>query len=212
MEHGIDDRLRTRLTALRPHPVGSPSGPATAAAAQPAQPELTDAAVRGATGRGWDDWCRLIGDWDGHERGHTAVAAWLQEAHDLDGWWAQGITVGWERLTGRRLPHQQPDGTFTAGRSATIRTDAVELARVLRDPDALEVLFRGLEPRLRSRPTSKAVRVGLTHGIVELSIVPRADGRTTVTVAHTKLSSLDDVAAWKRYWGAWLAAIDGDDG
>jgi hypothetical protein len=92
-----------------------------------AEPEQSDAAVLAATGRGYDDWCDLIEAWPGHEQGHGAVAEWLQQEHGVDGWWAQSVTVGWERITGRRLPHQQSDGTFTAGRSRTVAVDTDEL-------------------------------------------------------------------------------------
>lgn len=164
----------------------------------------------GATGHGWDHWCRLIDAWDGRERGHAAVAAWLEEAHDLDAWWAQVVTVGWERLTGRRLPYQQPDGIFTAGRSATIRVDPVVLDGLLRDHASREVLFGGLQPHVRSRPGSKTVRVAIVDGVVEIAVTPRADGRAKVTVTRAKLGSFADVAGCKDHWGRWLEALDDD--
>ncbi len=69
-------------------------------------------------------------------------------------------------------------------------------------------LFPGLEPELRSRPTSKNVRIGLGGGSAELSLAPRDAGRVTVTIQHERLGSPEDVAAWKAYWGAWLEALD----
>ena len=87
------------------------------------EPETTDEAVTEATGRGWDEWRRVIEASEAAAEGHGAVAAWLSAEHGLDGWWAQTVTVGWERITGRRLPHQMPDGTFTASVTRTITTD-----------------------------------------------------------------------------------------
>ncbi len=173
-----------------------------------AQPEHTDAVIRENTGRDWDEWCDLIDAWPGHGEGHTAVAAWLQEEHGVDGWWAQAVTVGWERITGRRLPGQMADGTFTANKSATIATDHVALREMLLDDDGGAALFPGMDPELRSRPTSKNVRVGLGDGVAEIAIVPKGDGRVTVTVAHTKLSSSEDVAHWKAFWSDWLEVLD----
>jgi hypothetical protein len=171
-------------------------------------PEHTDAVIRANTGRGWDEWCGLIDGWAGRVDGHGAVATWLQEEHAVPGWWAQSVTVGWERITGRRLPHQVADGTFTANRSATITTDHVALREMLRDEDGRADLFAGLEPELRSRPTSKTVRIALTSGVVEIAIAPKADRRTTVHVSHAKLSSPEEVALWKDYWADWLEALD----
>jgi hypothetical protein len=170
-------------------------------------PEHTDEIIRANTGRGWDDWVVLIDDWEGREDGHAAVAAWLQQEHDVDGWWAQAVTVGWERLTGRRLPNQMADGTFTANRSATVAVDHAALRARLLDPDGRAALFPGLDVALRSRATSRNVRLGLPEGVAEIAIAPRDDGRATVTVAHTKLPAPEDVAVWKTYWGEWLDGL-----
>lgn len=172
------------------------------------EPEHADAVIRENTGRGWDEWRELIDAWPGHEDGHTAVAAWLVEEHDVPGWWAQNVTVSWERMTGRRLPNQMADGTFTANRSATITTDVTALREMLLDDAGRAALFPGLEVELRSRPTSKNVRLGLPDGVAEIATARKGDGRVTVTVAHTKLSSADEVALSKAFWGDWIRALD----
>jgi hypothetical protein len=172
------------------------------------EPEQTDAVIQDATGRSWDVWVALIEAWPGNRDGHAAVATWLQDEHEVPGWWAQTVTVGWERITGRRLPHQVADGTFTAGKSATIMVDTEVLRDLLLDEDGRDTLFPGMSPELRSRPTSKNVRIGLGGGVAEIDIAPKGDGRARITVAHAKLTSPDDVTAWKQFWGDWLAALD----
>lgn len=173
-------------------------------------PEHTDAVIREHTGRGWDAWVSLVDAWPGHRDGHGAVAEWLQTQHGVDGWWAQSVTVGWERITGRRLPNQMADGTFTANRSATVTTDHVALRDLLLDADGRKALFPGLDPRLRSRPTSKTLRIGLGDGVAEIAIAPKEDGRATISVSHAKLASPNDVDVWKQFWGDWLQALDED--
>lgn len=172
------------------------------------QPEHTDEVIGTNTGRGWDQWRELIDAWPGHDGGHREVAAWLQREHDVDGWWAQAVTVGWERITGRRLPAQMADGTFTASKSATIATDRDALREMLLDAAGRADLFPGLETELRSRPTSKNVRIGLEQGVAEINLAPKDDGRVTVTVAHAKLTSPRDVEQWKAFWSDWLEALD----
>lgn len=170
--------------------------------------EHTDAVIRQHTSRGWDEWVGMIDAWPGHRDGHGAVATWLQTEHGVDGWWAQSVTVGWERITGRRLPNQMADGTFTANRSATIATDHAALRDLLLDPDGREALFPGLDPQLRSRPTSKTLRIGLGGGVAEIAIAPKDDGRATISVSHATLASPDDVGVWKQFWDEWLEALD----
>lgn len=184
--------------------------PADGGRAWAAEPEHGDDAVRDATGRGWDAWVDLIEASDVAAEGHTAVAAWLQEEHDVDGWWAQSVTGGWERITGRRLPHQMPDGTFTANRSRTLRgLDGDALRTLLLAEDGRAVLFPEHEVTLRSRPTSKSLRFGIGGGVALIDITPKDDERTVVTIAHEKLPSFDDVGLWKDFWGDWLDALDG---
>lgn len=172
------------------------------------EPEHPDEVVCANTGRGWEEWRELIDAWSGHADGHTAIAAWLQQEHDVDGWWAQAVTVGWERITGRRLPYQRVDGTFTANKSATITTDHDALREMLLQETGRTDLFPGLDPELRSRPNSKNVRIGLEQGVAEINMAPKDDGRVTVTVAHAQLESPEDVEQWKGFWSGWLAALD----
>ncbi len=172
------------------------------------EPANGDDAVRAATGRGWDEWCDLLDAWPGHDDGHTAIATHLREDLGVDGWWAQAVTVGYERITGRRLPHQMADGTFTAGRSRTVAVGADLLRSLLLDDDGRAALFGGLPTELRSRPTTKALRVAVGPGVALIDLQARPDGRTRVSVAHERLPEPGDVEHWKAFWGEWLEALD----
>lgn len=173
------------------------------------QPQHSEALVKENTGRGWDEWRDLIEAWPDHTQGHTAVAAWVQREHGVDGWWAQAVTVGWERISGRRLPGQMADGTFTANVSATIATDTTVLREMLLDDAARVDLFPAFETTLRSRPMSKNVRLGMPEGVAVISTEPKEDGRVTITVQHAKLPSPEAVQHWKEFWAEWLVALDG---
>ena len=99
--------------------------------------------------------------------------------------------MGWERITGRRLPSQMADGTFTANKSVTITTDHDALREMLLDAAGRADLLPGLE-----------------QGVAEIDLAPKGDGRVTVTVAHTNLASPRDVEHWKAFWNDWLEALD----
>ncbi len=88
----------------------------------------SDEKIRENTGHGWDEWTDLIEAGPGRLAGHTAIAAWVQVEHSLTGWWAQGVTVGYERIAGLRLPGQTPDGAFSVSRSRVLEIP-VELLR-----------------------------------------------------------------------------------
>ena len=173
------------------------------------EPEMSDDVVRRRTGRGWDEWCDLVDAWPGHADGHAAVAAWVHAEHGVEHWWAQGVTVGWERITGRRLPGQMADGTFTVNKSATVAVDAAELRAALLDDDARADLLPGHPTALCSRPASRTVRFTIGPGVAGVTLEPRSDGRTKVTVAHERLPGHDLVEEWRFFWAEWLAALDG---
>lgn len=170
-------------------------------------PEMSDEAIRRGTGRDWDEWCDLVDAWPGHVDGHAAVAAWVHAEHGIDHWWAQGVTVGWERITGRRLPGQMTDGTFTANKSAVVPVPADDLRAALLDEAGRRDLLPGQDVVLRSRPTSKTIRLQVGPGVASFTLEPRPDGRTKVAVAHERLPDHHLVEEWKFFWADWLTAL-----
>jgi hypothetical protein len=173
-----------------------------------AEPEASDESVRAATGRGWEEWRGILDAWPGHDQGHSAIAAYLREQHGVDGWWAQSVTVGYERITGIRLPYQQPDGTFSAGKSRTVTIDPAILREMILDAEDRADLFPGLDTELRSKQESKTVRLGIGPGVAQIALDPVPDGRVKVSISHERLQSPQSVEEWKAYWGEWLEAID----
>jgi hypothetical protein len=195
-----------RAEAQRLPESGSDAAASTPPHPWAANPEVTDAALVLATGRGWDGWCAFIDADPGPAAGHTAIAARLVERHGIDGWWAQTITVGYERIRGLRAPYQMADGTFTAARTRTVPVDPDELRDALRDAHA--DLFPGLETEMRSRAGAKRIRVAIGPGVAEFTIDPAAGGRARVSIAHAKLPTAEAAEAWRAYWAEWLAALD----
>ncbi|MBL8929340.1 MAG: hypothetical protein JNL54_04380 [Kineosporiaceae bacterium] len=139
-----------RVLLLQARPVDSPRPWA-------ALPEMSDEAIRRGTGKGWDDWCELIETSVGADRGHPAIAAFLRAAHGLDGWWSQAVTIGYERITGLRLPYQLADGSFAASKSRIVRADVHALRAALLDDGQRGELFPDTVTELRSRPSSRSI-------------------------------------------------------
>src|SRR4029453_11635039 len=70
----------------------------------------TDDKVAAATGKRWEAWFSVLDRWGARQRKHGETVAFLMEEHDVPSWWAQSITVWYERVRGMRLKHQQADG------------------------------------------------------------------------------------------------------
>lgn len=178
------------------------------------EPEMSDDAIRNGTGRGWEEWCDLLDQRPEGLDGHTAIATYVRDDLGTGPWWSQGVAVGYERITGLRLPYERPDGTFTASKSKTVVIDAHDLRAMLFDDELRAGLFPGLATTLRSRSEANAIRIDVGPGVAQFGVTPATDAgdgrtRSKVTVQHDKLPTYELVEEWKFYWGDWLAAIDG---
>lgn len=180
-----------------------------------AAPDVSDERIRENTGRGWGDWVAVIDAGPGREASHATIAAWLVEEYGVDGWWAQGVTVGYERLTGRRLPGQMQDGTFSVSRSKTLDLDGEEFRERLNDDAARAALLPGLSSAPRSKPTTKAPKFSLSDaetgeelGVLQFRLEPASAGAKLV-VTHEKLPGPRAAECWKQHWGDWLESLAG---
>lgn len=190
--------------------------PGTDGAATPriwvADPETSDERVRSATGRGWDEWRDVI---DAHLAGaagtgsddHPAIAAYVEHEMGVDPWWAQTVTVGYERITGRRVRHQRADGSFEVSASRTAELDADLLRSMLLDDDERVGLFPPHATTLRSRPSTKSLRIAMPEGTALFALRPVSADRIQITVTHSALPSAEVAAVWREYWKEWLAGL-----
>lgn len=176
------------------------------------RPEFSDEVILENTGHDWAQWVELIDAGPGRSAGHTAIAAWVHENFDVNGWWAQGVTVSYERLVGLRLPGQMADGTFSVQKNKTLEGDREALRAWWVSDDARAALLPGLTTELRSKPASKQLRVsvrgadGADLGVAAL-VVDEAKGKLKLNLTHEKLPSSAAGEAWKSAWGQWLDAL-----
>ncbi|TDE89656.1 DUF4287 domain-containing protein [Occultella glacieicola] len=176
-----------------------------------AQPGHDDDLVRSNTGHGWDEWVRLLDAGPGRAAGHTEQARWVREEHGVDGWWAQSVVVGYERIVGIRLPGQMPDGTFTVSRSRILDMDADTWRARLLDDATRAALFEPLGTTLRSKPEARSLRFDLADGDTSLGVVavaldPLAE-RVRLTITHEKLADPGAAERWKDHWSAWIGGL-----
>lgn len=175
------------------------------------EPDVGDDRVREHTGRGYDEWARLIDAGPGRAATHAEIARWVGDVHGVNAWWAQTVTVGYERITGLRLPGQMPDGTFSISRSRTLAHGPRALRGLLLADADRALLFPGKRTTLRSRPSAKTLRFDLSEGAEPLGVVSfRIDGappRVRLTVTHDKLASAALGEHWKSFWSDWLADL-----
>lgn len=169
----------------------------------------SDATVAKATGKSWDEWRTLLDEWGAAGKSHTEIAKFLVDEHKIDGWWAQGVTVGYERLIGRREAGQRNDGTFSASVSKTINTSAERVHAAFADDDQRNQWLEEGAVSFRTASAPKSVRFDDLEAGVIIAVFLTAKGheKTSLQVQAEKLASKEAGEAWKSAWKPRLAKL-----
>ena len=191
---------------------GAPATPQPDAVAdRPAEPvemPVSEDAILAGTGRRWADWFSLLDAWGGKQRRHPEIARWLREQHGVDGWWAQSVTVGYERARGLRAKGQMATGfTITVNRTVNVPGDRARLAFT----DAVERRRWLPGVTIRQRPTKAATSARFDWpdppSIVVAYFTAKDDGRVMVSVGHERLPDAAAADRMKTYWRERLVKL-----
>ena len=159
---------------------------------------VSEAKTIDKTGHGFEHWFAVLDRFDLKAKGHTAAAKHLGQDHGVGGWYAQAITIAYERAHGLRKANQQCTGGFQASVSRVLPSDpkttaaalgqrAARAAWLSDDPlgDKLEEVFR--DKRLRARADgSYRLRFKWDGASIEIRIDPH-DTRSRIVADTTEL-------------------------
>jgi hypothetical protein len=161
----------------------------------------TDATIRERTGRGWEEWFDVLDDWGAADKPHKEIARWVAGQLDIPalGWNAQAITTSYERARGGRAIGERADGSFTATISKTIAVPVEQLYDAFAD--------EALRERTATRPKSARYDFGDDGSRVLASFLPKAEGKSTVAIEHTRLRDTAHADRMKAYWRERLDAL-----
>ena len=186
-------------------PVAPP--PAPVASAEELAGMSDEAMLRGS-GRPIGEWLEILDAWGATDRKHPEIARWLVAEHGIGGWWAQSVTVAYERARGMRAVHQQTGG-FSVSATRTVAAPADRVLAAFTDPGLRDGWLP--EAPMRRRPTTAAnvARFDWDEppSRVVVGLVPKDAARTQVAVAHEKLATAEDAARMKAAWRAWLGRL-----
>lgn len=167
--------------------------------------KMSDGKLAAATGKTRADWHALLEAAGAREWAHPEIASWLQDEHGVEGWWAQGITVGFEQAIGRRQPGQTADGTFSVSVTKTVNA-----ARATVLEDALAILADHFGDPTSVSPNSRysTARWKAEDHTTVAAIAEPKPGKTTVSLTRSKIvdgKTLDEAKAQLK------RAVDGLD-
>jgi uncharacterized protein YndB with AHSA1/START domain len=165
--------------------------------------------IRTNTGRAWDEWFVLLDEWGAVERPHPEIARWLNEAHGVPGWWAQGVTVAYEQARGLRAPGQRRGGQFEVNASKTVAVGVERLWEAFADPDLRERWLPGATVEVRTARPGKSIRANWDDGSTRLVIAftARGEAKSQVALTHERVPDAGAADKLKAFWRERMAAL-----
>jgi len=187
----------------RPLPAPEPEPPDYAALAG-----MSDETIRAKTGCTWERWVRALDHKGAASWPHRDIAEYVAEKYKVSGWWAQSVTVGYERIKGLRQIGQRRGGSYEAGKSKTLPVPIADLYRAVSDKRLRERWLPDVKLTVRKATAERSMRITWEDGTsVELWFIAKGEAKSLVQVQHTKLAGKADAEARKAYWAERLGAL-----
>lgn len=172
------------------------------------------------TGKSLSAWIEELDKHQAVDWTHKQVVAYLVDQHHLDDWWAQTITVAYEKHHGKRILGETQDAGFEVGAQRTFPIDATELWELLMSPEGTELWLgeRVDIPLDKNRTFSAAgylyeirslkdgVKLRLRKTVVDESsstiqfYVTAKKDKATLLIHHEKLQDAPQRTAMKAHW------------
>jgi hypothetical protein len=165
--------------------------------------------VVGPTGRPYSEWFAQLDAWGATEVPHKEIAAWLTSERGVPGWWAQNITVEYERARGLREVGQRRDGLYSVTATKTIGVPIEELYAAVVEPARREAWLPGVQLRERTATPHQTARFDWGEGDTRVIVgfEAKADSKSVVAVAHERLPDRDVAATMKAFWRERLSTL-----
>ena len=184
----------------------SPAGPAAVDYAKLAG--RSDAIMKERTGCTWERWVKALDYAKAYTWTHREIAQHVHEKYKVPGWWAQSVTVGYERIKGLRAVGQRRDGSFEANKSRTFSVPLVRLYRAFHDARTRAQWLPGVELTVRTATRGKSMRITWPDRTsVAVGFSGRGQGKSQVAVQHEKLADRAAQVRMKQYWAERLDAL-----
>ncbi len=161
------------------------------------------ARLENGTGTSLAEWTDRLDAAGGRDLDHTAIARMLVQRWEVEEWWAQGVTVAYEQVIGRRVVGQSCEGDFSASASRTVPGTPTQVR------DRWDAFMTGArrgglgleEPSLSDTATWRYWRAAVADGSrVSVNITAKDEGRSTLGIEHKGLETADARTAWKDAW------------
>lgn len=170
---------------------------------------MKDESVEAKTGRTWAGWVEALDAVGAVSKRHSEIAkAAAAIAPEMGGWWAQTVTVGYERIRGLRDKGQQR-GTklYDANKSRTFGVPVARLYAAFGKKQRARWLG-DVDLTIRTSQVNRSMRISWPDGTdVHAFFVDKGPEKSSVAIQHRKLASKADVERAKAAWAERFDAL-----
>jgi len=176
------------------------------------QISLTDKAVEKATGKGWDEWFSILYQEEADKLQHKEIALLLSKKFGVDGWWAQSITVEYERHLGKRQVGQAKSGTFQTAVSKTMPGSLDQVFNLwleaVKDTEEFNSIPLAEKPAISKTEKWRYWRANLKDGSkITITVGLKSEDKSMLTFSNEKLKDQDAIEPWKAFWKDYLKKL-----
>jgi hypothetical protein len=195
----------TARAHLRKQNPAAPVAPAIADYAKLAG--KSDAVLKEKTGCTWERWVKALDRAKANTWPHREIAKYVHEKYKVPSWWAQTVTVGYERIKGLRAVGQRRDGWFEANKSKTLAVPLAKLYHAFHDART-RAQWLPVDLTIRTATREKSMRITWPDKTsVEVGFARKGPTKSLVALQHAKLPDRAAATRMKEYWAERLDAL-----
>jgi len=200
---------RAHLLEQKPTAAAPPKAPRTRSVDYAKLAGRSDAVLKAKTGCTWERWVKALDHAQAYTWPHREIATYVHEKYKIPGWWAQTVTVGYERIKGLRAVGQRRDGSFEANKSRTFAVPLVRLYRAVHDSRTRARWLPDVDLTVRTATRGKSMRITWPDRTsVEVGFTNKGPAKSQVAVQHGKLPDRAAQTRVKQYWAERLEALE----
>jgi hypothetical protein len=161
---------------------------------------ITNATLLQKTGKSWHEWFEVLNTAGAECLSHQKIAIYLSDKYQLEAWWAQMVTVGYEQYHGKRERHQKPNG-YEISVSKTINMTLPTLYHAWLTEEIRKKWLP--EPIIIRKATlNKSMRIAWVDKITNITVhfYVKGDSKSQVVVQHSKICDTKSAEEKKLFW------------
>jgi hypothetical protein len=186
--------------AASARPTTSPAAPVVDTSLFP----CGDAALRAATGKGWNEWLAVLDAAGAAAKGRDHQQIWdltMQSLPAAAGWWGQMISVGYERARGLREKHETCAGDFQSTLSKTLPVPLFAAFAAWADEELRQNWLDAPGLDFTKLNAGKNIRARWPDGsLLDIRFNASGPDRCQIVVDTMKLSNAEAVQKAKAFW------------